>query len=334
MSKPSNTQTPTNKKIARAAKAGGSKARSRANVSWSYWGSIIGICVAGFALIVGSVIGRNIAESAPYAQSISDKVASANKAVQKILDEKKPDAKKLAAATAKRDAVLGDTHWHSAYGIYKCDGYLGKIVENKYVAEVLAPTDDAVGIHAHDDGLIHIHPFVKRSAGRNAKLGFFLESINAKITKTGISYPSTSGKREVLNVDKLKCGKDAKKKLNVSVYLWRDIKNPSRVERYTGDFTRIPLVKNGAYAFAITADGSKAPPVPPSEKSLEAPSDLSQATPTTVPVGGAAVTTLAPKTATTVAGGAAASTVAPKTATTVAVSAAPTTAAAPTTTKG
>jgi hypothetical protein len=332
VSKPSNTQTPTNKKIARAAKAGGSRARSRANVSWSYWGSIVGICVAGFALIVGSVIGRNIAEAAPFAASISDKVASANKAVQKILDEKKPDAKKLVAATAKRDALLADTHWHSAYGVYKCDGYLGKIVENKYVAEVLAPTDDAVGIHAHDDGLIHIHPFLKRSAGRNAKLGFFLEAINAKITKTEISYPSTSGKREVLNVDKLKCGKDAKKKVNVSVYLWRDIKKPSRVERYTGDFNRIPLVKNGAYAFAITADGSKAPPVPPSEKSLEAPSDLPQATPTTTPAGGAPTST--------VAGGSAATTVAPKTATTVAgaapttVAAAPTTAAVPTTTKG
>lgn len=309
MSKPSNPQTPTNKKIARAAKAGGSRARSRANVSWSYWGSIIGICVAGFALIVGSVIGRNIAEAAPYAESISDKVASANKAVQKLLDAKKPDAKKLAAATAKRDELLGDSHWHSAYGIYKCDGYLGKIVNNKYVAEVLAPTEDAVGIHAHDDGLIHIHPFLKRSSGRSAKLGFFLEAINAKITKTEIAFPSTSGKRETLNVEKLKCGTDAKKKSQISVYLWRDIKKPSRVERYTGDFSRIPLVKNGAYAFAITADGSKAPPVPPSEKSLEAPVDVPQTatttpgstSPTTTVAGRATTTTAAAKTATTLA---------------------------------
>jgi hypothetical protein len=331
VSKPSNNQTPTNKKIARAAKAGGSKARSRANVSWSYWGSIIGICVAGFALIVGSVIGRNIAEAAPFAASISDKVASANKAVQKLLDEKKPDQKKLAAATAKRDALLGDTHWHSAYGIYKCDGYLGKLVDGKYKAEIDG-TDfaDPVGIHAHDDGLIHIHPFLKRSSGRSAKLGFFLESVNSKITKSEISWPDVSGKRETLDVDKLKCGKDNKKKLQVSVYLWRDIKKPSRVERYIGDFTRIPLVKNGAYAFAITPEGAKAPPVPPSEKSLEAPVDLPQAVPTTIPAGGGPTTTVAAgSSATTVAP--AATTVAPKTATTVAT---PTTAAAPTTTKG
>ena len=286
-----NSQAPTNKKIAKAAKAGGSRARSRVNISWSYWGSVLGICVLGTALVVGSIIGKSVAESAPFAAATSSKVAKANKAVQRLLDEKKPDAKKLAAATKKRDDLLADTHWHSAYGIYKCDAYLGKVVGGKYVAEIDGTDQaDPAGIHAHDDGLIHIHPFVKRASGDRAQLSFFLDSVESKISKNEVAWPIANGKRESLNVDKLRCGKD-KKKPEVSVYLWRDIKKPGRVERYTSDFRRIPLVKNGAYAFAITAPGSKTPPVPPSEKALEAPSDLPQAVPTTVPAGGAPTTT-------------------------------------------
>ena len=324
MSKPSNIQAPTNKKIAKAAKAGGSRARSRVNVSWSYWSAVVGICVVGAALVVGSIIGKSIAETAPFAASTSEKVAKANKDVQRLLDQKKPDAKKLAAATKKRDDLLTDTHWHSAYGIYKCDTYLGKTVNGKYVAEIdgtLLP--DSAGIHAHDDGLIHIHPFLKRASGKKAQLNFFLDSVNTTISSKRISYPSTSGKTETFDVDKMTCGKD-KKKPEISVYLWRDIKNPGRVERYTSDFGRIPLVKDGAYAFAITAPGSKTPSVPPSEKALEAPADLPQAVPTTVPAGGAPTSTAAP-----------ASTVAPaSTAVAVPASTAVPASAAPTTTKG
>ena len=292
MSTPSTKQTPTNKKIAKAAKAGGSRARSRTNISWSYWGSILGICALGMALIVGSVIGKSIAESAPFSAPTSKKLASANKDLQTLVKAKKPDTKKIAAATVKRDALLSDTHWHSAYGIYKCDAYLGKIVNGKYKAEIDGTDDalypDVVGIHAHDDGLIHIHPFVKRSAGRKALLGSFLDTVKAKINSQEISY-QVAGKTVAFNVDKMTCGKDKKKPV-VSVFVWRDIKKPSRVERYTADFKRIPLLKNGAYAFAITAPGSKTPPVPPSEKSLEAPVDV--AVTTTIPATGTASTTV------------------------------------------
>ncbi len=344
MSKPSNNQAPTNKKIAKAAKAGGSRARSRVNVSWSYWGSVVGICVLGIALVVGSIIGKSIAEAAPFAASTSSKVAKANKEVQKLLDQKKPDAKKLAAATKKRDDLIADTHWHSAYGVYKCDSYLGKLVGDKYVAEIDGTAlPDPAGIHAHDDGLIHIHPFIKRASGKKAQLSWFLESVDAKITSSKISYPALTGKTETFDVNKLTCGKDKKKPV-VSVYLWRDIKKPGRVERYTGDFGKIPLVKNGAYAFAITAPGSKTPGIPPSEKALEAPSDLPQAVPTTVPAGGAPTTTavagstqstVAPASTKAPAAGAATTTVASiAPASSAPTSTSPATTAAPTTTQG
>ena len=316
MSKPSNIQAPTNKKIAKAAKAGGSRARSRVNVSWSYWGSVAAICVVGAALVIGSVIGKSIGESAPFAASVSNKVAKANKDVQRLLEQKKPDTKKLAAATKKRDDLLADTHWHSAYGIYKCDAYLGKTVNGKYTAEIdgtLFP--DTAGIHAHDDGLMHIHPFIKRASGKKAQLSFFLDAVNAKISSKRISYPAAGGKTVTFEVDKMTCGK-GNKKPEVSVYLWRDIKKPSRVERYTSDFGRIPLVKNGAYAFAITAPASKSPPVPPSEKAIESPTDLASAVPTTVPAGGAPTSS------------------APASSTPPASTVAPASTAAPTTTQG
>lgn len=323
MSTPSTKQTPTNKKIAKAAKAGGSRARSRTNISYNYWGSIAGICVLGITLVVGSIIGKSIAEAAPFSAPSSKKLASANKELKNLEKAKKPDAKKIAAATVKRDAILSDTHWHSAYGVYKCDGYLGKIVSGKYAAEIDGTNDqlypDKVGIHAHDDGLIHIHPFVKSASGRKAQLGEFLGTVKAKITSKEISYPVV-GKSLSFNVDKMTCGKDKKKPV-VSVYVWRDIKKPGRVERYTSDFKRIPLLKNGAYAFAITAPGSKTPPVPPSEKSLEAPVDV----PTATGSAAASTTTVKPAEGT-------ATTKAP-TASTAPTTAATATTAAPSTTK-
>lgn len=340
MSTPSISKTPTNKKIAKAAKAGGSRARSRSNVSWSYWGSVIGICVLGIALVVGSAIGKSVAESAPFAASISDKLKSANSQLQKLQSAKKPDAKKILAATKKRDEILGDTHWHSAYGIYKCDAYQGKIVGGAYKGEIDATTfADEAGIHAHDDGLIHIHPFLKRSAGRNATLGWFLDAVKMTINSDEITWPdAATGKDITLKVGKDTCGKD-KKEAEVSIYVWRDIKKPGRVERYTGDFRRIPLLKNGAYAFAFTAKGAKTPGIPPSEKALENPADLPSPV-STIP--GAATTTAPAAGATTTAPAAGATTTAPAagaTTTAPASSSAPTTTApaattaVPTTTK-
>ena len=58
--------------------------------------------------------------------------------------------------------ILGD-HWHAAYGIYDCDHFISPLTD------VVIP--DATGVHTHDDGLMHIHPFGTRYTGKGANLG-------------------------------------------------------------------------------------------------------------------------------------------------------------------
>ena len=79
---------------------------------------------------------------------------------------------------SQRSTVIGvapealKDHWHSAFSVYSC-------------GELLPPTQDPEhgdGIHAHADGLIHIHPTTTEAAGPNATLGNYLSTVGATLT--------------------------------------------------------------------------------------------------------------------------------------------------------
>ncbi len=75
--------------------------------------------------------------------------------------------------------VANVDHWHAAYGIYACDAFLDPIQ---------VQTDPA-GIHTHADGVIHIHPFLSSSAGKNATLQVFADATGLKLSDTTIEIP-------------------------------------------------------------------------------------------------------------------------------------------------
>jgi hypothetical protein len=304
-----------NKKVAKAASAGGGTARKARSQSATYNASVVGICIAGIALVVGSVIGRTVLESAPYVGTTSKKVKAAQKEFQALTRAKKPDAKKVAAAEKKLNDLISDTHIHAAYGIYRCDTYE-------------APFDggqlpDRQGIHAHEDGLIHVHPFTRKVAGKSARLSKFFEATDMTVTTKKIVWIKNSAATtfNTLDVNKDKCGPKKDKKAVISVFYWRDAK--ASPVRYTGDFGSLKITKDSAFAFVFAPEGTKVP-IPPSEKALAAPVDQNAPTPTptatdstksvTVGKDGTAVVVgdngkvdVKPGTATTVAGGAAAS---------------------------
>lgn len=99
----------------------------------------------------------------------------------------------------KTPPVANQDHWHAAYGIWLCDKWAPAISDPK----------DPKGIHTHaledgqGDGIIHIHPFVSRAAGKNATLRRFAEATGLKVTRTQIKPP---GGKTFRNGDK--CGKD------------------------------------------------------------------------------------------------------------------------------
>ena len=68
-------------------------------------------------------------------------------------------------------------HWHAAYGIFVCDAFLPPLTD---------VGADTTGLHTHDDGVAHIHPFISGSAGRNATMGTFGETVG--LTFSGSSF--------------------------------------------------------------------------------------------------------------------------------------------------
>ena len=56
-------------------------------------------------------------------------------------------------------------------------------------APVADAGDDVLGIHTHQDGLIHIHPFATRAAGNGAKMSRFFDQTGMEVTDTAIKMP-------------------------------------------------------------------------------------------------------------------------------------------------
>lgn len=92
--------------------------------------------------------------------------------------------------------VANTDHWHVAYGVYLCDKFAPPITDET----------DPKGIHTHSDGIVHVHPFVRSSAGKNAKLAVFADAAKFTLTDTEIKLPGGKSFKE----GETKCGgKDA-----------------------------------------------------------------------------------------------------------------------------
>ena len=70
-------------------------------------------------------------------------------------------------------------HWHAVYGVWDC--------RTDSWAPAFQGTLDPLGIHSHQDGLIHIHPFFEAAAGKNAVFGLFLESMELDLSADGLT---------------------------------------------------------------------------------------------------------------------------------------------------
>ena len=69
-------------------------------------------------------------------------------------------------------------HWHAAYGVYVCDRYLAA-VEGE---------GDQDGIHSHGDGIVHVEPLNRTSAGANAVFRRFEEAQRMRITSSSLRW--------------------------------------------------------------------------------------------------------------------------------------------------
>jgi hypothetical protein len=93
---------------------------------------------------------------------------------------------------------IGD-HWHASFKIVVC-------------GERLPPLPPSAGdIHSHGDDMIHIHPDSAATAGRNATLAAYFNSVGLRITPTRM----TVGARTLSNGER--CADDRPGRLSVLV---------------------------------------------------------------------------------------------------------------------
>ena len=208
-------------------------------------------------------------------------------------------------------------HWHAAYGVYICDQYIPSMS--------VGVEPDPGGIHTHQDGVIHIHPFQTATTGRNARMSDFFGQTGLDVTSNKIQLPDdpalgdNSG-QTFENGDECPDGQEGV----VKVLVWEDAAGTSDPKVFIADIDRIRFTNNAmAFAFAfVPADQDVSTiPRPPTAAQLEelgaldsgsaATSDSGSSTtvdPTATTLAGTATTTAA--TATTTAPAATATTLA------------------------
>jgi hypothetical protein len=160
-------------------------------------------------------------------------------------------------ASASPPSYLNNDHWHAAYGAYVCDAFL-------------PPWSDAIedrdGIHTHQDGIIHIHPFSSSASGDRARLSVFAKQVGVTFTDDGFTTPDGT---EYTNGHDCN-GQPAK----VAVYKWfpDDPTRPGEV--YESNFNNIVFdTDRAAYTIAVVPDGVT-PPLPESVPTLDNLTDV------------------------------------------------------------
>ena len=204
-------------------------------------------------------------------------------------------------------------HWHSSYGIYICDQYIPSMS--------VGVEPDPGGIHTHQDGVIHIHPFQTATTGRNARLGDFFSQTGLEVTSSKIQLPDdpalgdNSGKT-FENGDECPDGQEGV----VKVLVWEDAAGTDDAKVFVADIDRIRFTNNAmAFAFAFIPEDLDVGTIsrPPTAAQLE---ELGAADAGAAADSDASTTTVAGGSSTTVAGSAtpAAATTVPAATTTLA----------------
>ncbi len=185
-------------------------------------------------------------------------------------------------ATATEAPTTRD-HWHAAYATNICGVAQGN------------PADagpDRLGIHTHQDGLIHIHPFTASATGANATFQKFLDSVGITVTDDSIKLPDGTTKTNGQKCD----GKAGE----VALYVWPPQANDkTEPKRVTGSAINDVRLTEDGQAFVLSFNPSDwKPKLPASMKELANPSDVEPGQ-----SGGlnSATTTIAPATAPTTA---------------------------------
>jgi hypothetical protein len=168
-------------------------------------------------------------------------------------------------------------HWHAAFGVFVCGNYLPN--------RDGSPEPDLEGVHLHDDGLIHIHPFAKLT---KPTVDTFLNWAKIELVDSQTlrmpaykTYLGTIQPAATYRVSgDCKGSSDAALKGRAALYEFEANGKAILLERSA--LLRDDMV----IAVAVHSASEPLPPPPPSMANLTSPSDLPPRTNTRVSVNG------------------------------------------------
>jgi hypothetical protein len=152
-------------------------------------------------------------------------------------------------------------HWHAAYGFFVCDAWQPNLVGSREEGDSAGSRRyAATGVHSHDDGVIHWHPFTAASVGKRAKLGVFLDVYEIELDNDSLKFPPDQlGGAEYIEGE-TKCGtEDAE----LTVVVWDSYTDTGDGTTYIANFDNIRITKNSmvfAIAFAPRDTDIQMPP--------------------------------------------------------------------------
>lgn len=174
--------------------------------------------------------------------------------------------------------------WSMAYGIRVCDTYLPALTGTAAELDLDASTGDltAVQTGSDADGIIHYHAQDSKGAGKNARLGKFLDAYDITLTDTVLELPESqvgAGEDRKWDTKTFKCdGKEAQ----IRVRVWKDYTSGEFVDNVTG-FRNLRFTNNGmVFAIAIVPKDADIPQ-PDSAGKLSDLGVIGGSTGTTVP---------------------------------------------------
>jgi hypothetical protein len=155
---------------------------------------------------------------------------------------------------------VGD-HWHLAYGVYDCDGYVPPSTQQT----------DPLGIHSHADGLIHVHPYRAQAAGSRAQMGLFIDAIGARLSDDRyVPGPGEPEGRELSEAEGCN-GEPAE----LVLAFWPDATQDTEPEIIRENLSSFRFdTDSAAVAIALLPEGTTNIPRPPFLTQLQDPGDL------------------------------------------------------------
>lgn len=162
-------------------------------------------------------------------------------------------------------------HWHHSYGFFICGEWVQLEGDGEARDANGRPTNveyARTGIHSHDDGLIHWHPFSSASVGTRADLGVFLNVYGVELSRDVLEFPEDQraqlpagfqedGRFEAGETECPANGDQDAETGELRVVRWNNISDTDDGTTFIAGFNDIPLNQDAmAVVIAFVPDGT------------------------------------------------------------------------------